>query len=203
MCTKLPSLESEISWRSALFTMNVSHHSHSFFVPLFRVVLRTVGLVWLLLTSMIVNSAPSLDHSALDDNNQSVKLSEFAGQVVYVDFWASWCAPCLKSFPWMQSMQRKYADQGLEIIAINLDEESSAATQFLSQFNVDFKVLFNPSGDIAAQFGLVGMPSSYLFNRDGVLVSSHVGFFNEELALLEQVILTQLAIEPVKEPKND
>lgn len=95
---------------------------------------------------------------------------------MYVDFWASWCAPCKKSFPWMQEMQSKYQPMGLQIIAVNLDENPADAAYFLKQFDVNFKIINDPSGQLAQQYSIQGMPSALLFNANGKLVSKHVGF---------------------------
>ncbi|GGB50541.1 hypothetical protein GCM10011607_08680 [Shewanella inventionis] len=138
--------------------------------------------------SSAVYSAPSLDHVVLDGKGQSVSLQQFAGKVVYVDFWASWCGPCRKSFPWMNAMQAKYQQQGLEVVAINLDVDTALAREFLSKLPAQFNLRFNPEGDVAKAYDLQGMPSSFLFNRQGELVQTHVGFFEENIPAYEQEI---------------
>jgi thiol-disulfide isomerase/thioredoxin len=98
------------------------------------------------------------------------------GQVVLVDFWASWCIPCRASFPWMDEIQKRYKDQGLVILAINLDTDQKLAQQFLEKRSLDLIIGFDPTAKIAEQFGLIAMPSSYLFDRNGQLISQHIGF---------------------------
>lgn len=115
-------------------------------------------------------------------------LSQLRGSVVYVDFWASWCTPCRKSFPWLNEMQKRYGNAGLRIVAINLDEDVSLAKEFLTKYPAEFTVGFDPTGQSARVYGLKGMPSSYLIDRSGELIKSHVGFRNEERAELEQHI---------------
>ena len=79
----------------------------------------------------------------------ALNLDALKGKVVYIDFWASWCGPCRQSFPWMKDMQARYGKDGLAIIAINVDQEKAKADAFLSEFQPDFKVLFDGSGTLA------------------------------------------------------
>jgi thiol-disulfide isomerase/thioredoxin len=138
--------------------------------------------------SVTAHSAPSLEHSLQDSQGQSVSLQQFAGKVVYVDFWASWCGPCRKSFPWMNAMQAKYQHKGLEVVAINLDVDSALAQAFLKKIPAHFNLRFDPNGDVAKAFDLQGMPSSLVFNRQGELVQTHMGFFDENISAYEQEI---------------
>ncbi|MDO6641046.1 TlpA disulfide reductase family protein [Shewanella sp. 5_MG-2023] len=133
-------------------------------------------------------AAPSLDHTVLTKEGTETSLQEFAGKVVYVDFWASWCGPCRKSFPWMNQMQAKYQQQGFEVVAINLDVDTELAHEFLTKIPANFNLRFNPEGDVAREFDLPGMPSSYLFNRQGELVQRHVGFFDKNKPAYEHEI---------------
>jgi len=105
-----------------------------------------------------------------------LNLDQYRDQVVYVDFWASWCIPCKKSFPWMNKMHQKYKDQGLKIIAINVDEKSADADKFLAENPAEFEIMRDPRGELAKKYKLVGMPTSLLFDTQGKLVSRHVGF---------------------------
>ena len=120
------------------------------------------------------------------------KLSDLKGQVVYIDFWASWCKPCRRSFPWMNQMQQKYADQGLKIIAINLDSEKALALEFLNKVPAHIPIIYDPQGNIASDYQLLGMPSSYLIDKEGKIRSSHKGFFTRNVALYEQEIVLLL-----------
>ncbi|MCU7974044.1 TlpA family protein disulfide reductase [Shewanella sp. SW36] len=149
----------------------------------------------LLLLSLLaagVQAAPSLDYQVFNAQGQAVSLSEFKGKVVYVDFWASWCGPCRKSFPWMNEIQKKYQDQGLAVVAINLDTDNELAQEFLKQVPANFSVRFNPEGDVARSFDLLGMPSSFMFNRQGQLVQHHVGFYVDKTAEYEQELVNLL-----------
>ncbi len=105
-----------------------------------------------------------------------LNISQYKGKVVYVDFWASWCLPCRKSFPWMQAMQAKYMDKGLQIVAVNLDEVSGDANSFLSDFDMNFEIVYDPKGSLAEHFEVKGMPTTLLFDANGDLHSRHIGF---------------------------
>jgi thiol-disulfide isomerase/thioredoxin len=121
------------------------------------------------------------------------KLSDLAGQVVYLDFWASWCKPCRQSFPWMNQMQQKYAAQGLQIIAINLDTESALAKDFLDKVPAQIPIIYDPEGNIASSYQLLGMPSSYLIDKKGNIRFAHKGFFTRTELLYEQELVLLLS----------
>ena len=122
----------------------------------------------------------------------SVRLSDAAGSVVYVDFWASWCGPCKQSFPWMNEIQQKYRSQGLKIIAVNVDAKSDDAKKFLAQNPASFTVAFDPKGATPASYGVKGMPTSFLVGRDGKVILSHQGFKPGDREQLEKEIKTAL-----------
>jgi len=116
-------------------------------------------------------------------------LKEYQGQVLYIDFWASWCPPCLKSFPFMDKIQKQYKDKGLKVIAINLDEQKAQAKDFMLRTPVAFTIAFDNDGrDCAQSFNVMAMPSSYLIDKKGVLRHTHLGFKSSETENLHQLI---------------
>jgi cytochrome c biogenesis protein CcmG, thiol:disulfide interchange protein DsbE len=115
-------------------------------------------------------------------------LAAFRGQVVYVDFWASWCAPCLESFPWMNQLQDKFARDGLVVIAVNVDREHAAAERFLKQHAAHFHVVFDPDGLTPQKFDVRRMPTSLLVDRNGEVRLRHEGFRLVDREPLEQQI---------------
>jgi thiol-disulfide isomerase/thioredoxin len=108
--------------------------------------------------------------------NSSFELEDYRGKVVVLDFWASWCVPCRHSFPWMNRMQQQYAGDGLVIIGVNLDANASDAEAFLRDFPAEFTIVADASGELARQFAVEAMPSSYVIDRDGRIVATHLGF---------------------------
>jgi len=139
----------------------------------------------------IAEKAPQF---ALQGDNKNIQLSSYKGRVVYVDFWASWCEPCRRSFSWMNKMQSLYGKEKFTIIAINLDESRSAANEFLQKIPASFQIAYDPSGKTAEAYQLKAMPSSFLINARGELISRHVGFHNENKDKIENQIRQQLGM---------
>lgn len=123
---------------------------------------------------------------------ESVDLTQYKNRIVYLDFWASWCGPCKKSFPWLNEMQEKYRDRGLVIIAINLDRDKQRAEQFLTKIPAQFLLYSDPTGELGRKYQLQGMPSSYIFDGDGKLAEKHVGFKQSDTDLYERNIVKLL-----------
>jgi cytochrome c biogenesis protein CcmG/thiol:disulfide interchange protein DsbE len=103
-------------------------------------------------------------------------LADYEGKVVVLDFWASWCVPCRRSFPWMNEMQQKYADDGLIVVAVNLDNDATDAAEFLREYPADFRVVYDTDKTMARKYEVQAMPSSFLIGRDGKQIDSHLGF---------------------------
>jgi thiol-disulfide isomerase/thioredoxin len=147
---------------------------------------RNALLNLLIVCLLTVTSFPTL---AAD----SLNLQQYRGKVVLVDFWASWCQPCRRSFPWLSEMQRKYQDQGLVVIGVNVDHERTDADRFLKEVPAGFTLVFDPAGTLATQYEVPGMPSSYVYGRDGVLITKHIGFRESSEAERETQIQALLA----------
>jgi len=122
--------------------------------------------------------------------NEAMKttLAHYKGQVIWLDFWASWCGPCRASFPWLNKMQQRYAKKGLKVIAVNVDEDKEAAKKFLHHIPASFQVSFDPEGTAPALFDIQGMPTSVLIDRQGEIHLFHIGFHKAQEAKLESLI---------------
>jgi thiol-disulfide isomerase/thioredoxin len=124
-----------------------------------------------------------------------LNLSNYEGKVVIVDFWASWCVPCRRSFPWMNDMHDKYTADGLVIIAVNLDRSADDATRFLAKYPAKFEIAYDPEGALAKEYGVEVMPSSIVFGRDGEMIERHAGFKVKKRDEYEALIRAALKLE--------
>ena len=150
-----------------------------------RLILLSLSFLFLHSGYVLAEKAPSF---SLKSDNGIISLKQFRGKVVYLDFWASWCVPCKKSFPWMNEMQQKYKSKGLVVLAINLDEDKSAAKVFLQQVPAKFTVAYDPDGVTPGKYQVEVMPTSYLIDRSGNLVGSHRGFKKSKKDKMENKI---------------
>jgi len=128
-----------------------------------------------------VVSAVILLSSALqaDDRTGNFDINAYKGKVVYLDFWASWCAPCRLSFPWLNAMSEALGPKGLVVIGVNVDRDRAPADEFLRENQAQFPIVYDPEGRIASRYEFQGMPTSILIGRDGKVHAMHSGFFRE------------------------
>ena len=128
------------------------------------------GFITLFSCTVTMASQPALD------------LSRYRGKVVVVDFWASWCKPCRESIPWLNQMRARHGARGLVIVGVNVDAERADADRFLRDIPIDFEVIFDPNGVLATEFELQGMPGTFVYDRNGKLVSTYFGFRGKQRA---------------------
>jgi cytochrome c biogenesis protein CcmG/thiol:disulfide interchange protein DsbE len=124
-----------------------------------------------MLAAIIFAAMPVVGNAA-----DALNLSDYQGKVVVLDFWASWCVPCRRSFPWMNEMQEKYREEGLVVIAVNLDNQASDAEAFLQKYPAKFSIHYDHERQLARQYAVEAMPSSFLIGRDGTVKERHLGF---------------------------
>lgn len=133
---------------------------------------------------------------SLDGRGAPVNLSALRGKFVYLDFWASWCAPCKKSFPWMGALQQRFGAAGLQVVAINVDTRRSDADQFLASTPAAFTVAFDPTGATPKKYTIKGMPSSVLIDPSGKIIATHTGFTADTPSQVERDIELALKGKP-------
>ena len=116
------------------------------------------------------------DVAVHDARGLSVRLTTFKGNIMLVDFWASWCPSCKASFPALDKLAQEYAPRGVTVLAINVDERRRDADAFLAEHPHSMTVLFDPKGAAPQAFDVVGMPSSFVIDRTGVIRFTHMGY---------------------------
>ena len=120
--------------------------------------------------------APAPDFTLPARDGGNVRLSDLRGQVVMINFWATWCGPCRQEMPLLQQIQAKYEPLGFTLVGINVEPDSAAAITWLKQVSVSFPILFDQKNTVAEQFGVQGMPSSVFVDRAGNVRYVHRGY---------------------------
>ncbi len=144
--------------------------------------LRRIGALTFWLLAFASPSALAADPDRLLD------LAAFKGQVVYLDFWASWCGPCRESFPWMNRLQGELGHDGLVVIAVNVDRKRAEADRFLREHPAQFRIVYDQDGLLPDEFDVRGMPTSFLIDRNGHVQARHEGFLVRDRDALTQQI---------------
>ena len=142
-------------------------------------------ILFLLTISFVVSSGYSQEvgskapeFSMPDLNGNSIKLSEFKGKVILVDFWASWCVPCKKSMPHIIDLYNNRSDSAFIVIAVNVDDEKSKISEFANSINVTFPfpVIFDKEKSLPALYNAEGMPTTIIIDKEGIIRFKESGF---------------------------
>jgi peroxiredoxin len=118
--------------------------------------------------------APEFALPARDGGELS--LSSLRGQVVMINFWATWCGPCRQEMPLLEQIHARYEPLGFTLLGVNVEPDSRAATQWLQGMPVSFPILFDTKNAVAEQFGVLGMPSTVFVDREGRVRHVHRGY---------------------------
>jgi thiol-disulfide isomerase/thioredoxin len=130
-----------------------------------------------------------------EDGNAYIRLADFRGKVVYVDFWASWCPPCLVSIPLLDELRNRLVAAGepFEVLAINVDSDPDDGIEFLLDEPVKYLALRDPAGTTPALYKVLGMPTSYLVDAQGHVRLVHTGFKRSDIVKIEEEVRKLLA----------
>jgi len=128
-------------------------------------------------------SAP--DFSLVDVNGEVVTLKQFRGKVVFLDFWAPWCDPCREELPALDALYKKYGNEGLEIIGIDIDSSESLLTEFIQKVPVTFTILIDKKGVIRKEYNFRTLPTAFIIGKDGVIRYMQMGFGKEFLQMYD------------------
>jgi thiol-disulfide isomerase/thioredoxin len=135
--------------------------------------------------------APDVRMFAPDGN--PITLASFKGKVVVLDFWASWCGPCRKSFPFLDELQKRHASEGLQVVGVTLEGDDDAVNGFLASVPVGFTIARDPTEHAGEAFGVVAMPTTFLIGRTGLIEARFEGGDESVHDKVEAAVATLLA----------
>ncbi|NOY64831.1 MAG: TlpA family protein disulfide reductase [Nitrospirae bacterium] len=167
--------------------------------------MRVVGRRNLLLVLLIILSIPlfltnatAADEKAPDFSLPSIegslyRLSDLHGKVVILNFWATWCTPCLEEMPALDILNKRYKDKGLVILGISIDRKRETLEEFLSKNPVSYPILLDQKGEVFVnKFTVTGLPATYVVDKDGYIVEQYTGkkdFTSQEFTdLIERLL---------------
>ena len=144
-----------------------------------------------------VDAKPAnLNFTLKDMNNRDVRLSDFKGKVILLDFWATWCGPCKVEIPWFAEFQEKYGPAGLQVVGISVDDTHDQLTPFVAKLKMNYVVLQGLGhDDVQDAYGpMWGIPVTALISRDGKVCAKHTGMtakeaFEEQIKSLLNVVI--------------
>lgn len=116
------------------------------------------------------------DFSLQSRDGGTVSLSEFRGQVVMINFWATWCGPCREEMPHLEALYQRYSALGFRLLGVNVEEDSENAEAWLEEMPVSFSILFDPENRVSELYDVIAMPSTVLVDRQGNIRFSHDGY---------------------------
>ena len=122
------------------------------------------------------DSGPAANFTLMSAAGDNVRLSEYRGQVVLINFWASWCGPCRQEMPELEAIHRKYADLGFTVFGVNVEQDRAMADRVLRDIPVSFPILFDDDNRVSELYGVDAMPVTVLVDRGGAIRYLHRGY---------------------------
>ncbi|MGH8180988.1 MAG: TlpA disulfide reductase family protein [Steroidobacteraceae bacterium] len=135
-----------------------------------------------------VVAAPAPAFTLQSTDGQQVSLAQFKGDVVMINFWASWCGPCRQEMPLLDSIYRKYKDMGFELIGVNVEPDAKSANAWLKATPVSYPVLYDPQSKVSQLYQVQAMPTTVIIDRTGTVRFLHRGYVpGDENAYLNSI----------------
>ncbi|MCJ7512353.1 MAG: TlpA family protein disulfide reductase [Anaerolineales bacterium] len=126
-----------------------------------------------------VVGAPAPDFTLETLDGRSVSLSDYRGQVVLLNFWATWCGPCKLEMPSLERAQQSAGAKGFQVLAVNFDESEADVQGFQDELGLSFPLLLDPGAVVQRLYRVLGYPTSYWIDRDGTVAAVHIGMMSE------------------------
>ncbi|MAA64188.1 MAG: redoxin [Alteromonadaceae bacterium] len=138
----------------------------------------TAALSLLIATSALAGemNEPAPDFTLKSNQGENLRLEDYRGQVVMLNFWASWCGPCRQEMPLIDDIYSKYKDLGFTVLAVNVDEDSTDANRFLEAVPVSYPVLYDNDSKVSERYNVEAMPTTVMIDRDGNARFLHHGY---------------------------
>jgi len=157
-----------------------------------NIMLKVVLLI--ILTSMLLVTGctepsvarvggPAPDFRLENLDGKSISLGDFRGKPVLINFWATWCPPCVSEMPFLQQVYEEWSGKGLVVLAINIGESPSEAKRFLQTHNLSLTVLLDTEGKTAEKYNITGIPTTFFVDSDGIIQQKIIGAFPNKEAI--------------------
>ncbi|HOK46252.1 MAG TPA: TlpA disulfide reductase family protein [Bryobacteraceae bacterium] len=146
------------------------------------IVICLAVLVWVVAGTfrerVVVAGDKAPDFSIVTDSGHTITRSNFGGKLLVLNFWATWCPPCIEEIPSLNEFQKRFAADGVVVLGVSVDQNPRAYQNFLSRVNVAFLTARDPEAKISTEYGTFKYPETYIINRDGRVVEKIIGATN-------------------------
>lgn len=154
---------------------------------------RLLGLVFSVFAATALASSgltgqPAPDFALKSSTGENLRLSEFRGDVVMINFWATWCGPCRQEMPLLDELYTRYQRVGFSLLGVNIDDDSRKAMNMISELGVNFPVLFDSRKEVSQLYQVDAMPVTVILDREGNVRHVHQGYKpGYEVKYLDQI----------------
>jgi len=141
-----------------------------------KIFVTAVAMCFSLAAQAGLDSGEAPDFTLKSNDGSNIRLAEQRGEVVMINFWASWCAPCRQEMPYLKSINEEFAPLGFKLLGVNVDEDLTEARRAIDRLQIDFPVLFDSNNNVVELFKVDAMPTTVIIDRDGNIRHLHRGY---------------------------